>query len=255
MIKSALVGRDIGYTRSPEVHAAIARAMGITMSFDIVDVDYDGLENAVNGLLKSHDCFFVTKPYKNEVKRFLKKTHTECGVNFVTCGNAEGYNTDGVGFISALDYAFPDWSESVDAALVLGAGGAAYAVSEALIKRGKKAYVLNRTPVNAAKLCKALGAELYFNQPTRMIVNCTTLGLHGEDALYDMCVSPENFSYAFDLIYSPEGTPFLKRCKQAGAKTSNGKDMLIFQAIEGDMIASGIKADAKNIFDAVKEIL
>lgn len=255
MIRSALIGRDIGYTRSPEVHAAIAKAMGIEMTFDVVDVDYDRFSGAVNELLKYRDCFFITKPYKNEVKRFLKKINTECGVNFVTCSDGQGYNTDGLGFVRALDAAFPDWGTTVDAALILGAGGAAYAVAEALISRGKKAYVLNRTLMNAAKLCNTLGAELYLNQPAQMIVNCTTLGLHGEDALHSMCVSPENFSYAFDLIYSPEVTPFMKRCEEAGARTANGKDMLILQAIEGDIIASGIKADVFKIFDAVKEIL
>jgi shikimate dehydrogenase len=35
---------------------------------------------------------------------------------------------------------------------------------------------------------------------------------------------------AFDLIYNPEETLFLKNAKAQGATTKNGLDMLIYQA-------------------------
>ncbi len=103
--------------------------------------------------------------------------------------------------------------------------------------------------MNAAKLCNALGAEIYLNQPAEMIVNCTSLGLKGEDALAGLCVLPD-FEYAYDLIYSGGRTPFLNRCEQAGAKVSDGMDMLVFQAIEGDKILIG-DIDVGKVFEQV----
>lgn len=256
MYKAALLGRDIGYTRSPAVHRAISQVLGVEMSFEVVDVTLDKLDGAVEKLFKSVDGFFITKPYKNDIKRYLETVNTRCGVNFVTCGNKSGYNTDGVGFISSLDGKFPAWRNEVDSALVLGAGGAAYAVTEALQNAGKKVYVLNRTVMNAAKLCSALGAEMYLNQPTELIVNCTSLGLHGEDALYSMCVMPE-FKYGFDLIYSSD-TPFLKRLRNAGCKTENGMNMLVYQAIAGDRILFGNSLpqfDTEEVFKKASAIL
>ena len=254
MYKLALLGRDIGYTKSPAVHKAIAEALGIEIDFGVCDVALEGLEGAVNNLLKTTDAFFITKPYKNDVKRFLGTLNTRCGVNFVLCRDKAGYNTDGVGFISSLDAKFKTWRDEVNAVLVLGAGGAAYAVTEALINAGKNVYILNRTVMNAAKLCSSLGGEIYLNQPAEMIVNCTSLGLHGEDALYSMCVMPE-FKYGFDLVYSSGETPFLRRLREAGCKTENGMDMLIYQAIAGDRMLLGEQFDIEDVFKKVSTIL
>ncbi len=254
MIKCALIGCDIGYTRSPEVHRAIAAALGEEIAFDVIDVANDGLGAAVGRLLDEYDGFFVTKPYKNDVKKYLSSVDTRCGVNLVRCADRSGHNTDGVGFIRALDRAFDDWRDRVNGALVLGAGGAAYSVAESLLAAGKRVYVLNRTMLNAAKLTLALGAELYVNQPAELVVNCTSLGLHGEDVLTGLCVPPQ-FDYAFDLIYSPPETPFLKRCAAAGARIANGRDMLAYQAIEGDLLLLNRQADVNGVFEKVDCIL
>lgn len=254
MLKAALLGGDIGYTRSPLIHQKISEALGIEMRFEVADVAADGFSNAVERLLSETNGFFITKPYKNAVKNHLASVNTKCGVNLVKCADASGYNTDGTGFTCALDRAFKDWRDRVKSALVLGAGGAAYSVTEALIGAGKKVYNLNRTALNSARLCNALGAELYVNQPAELVVNCTSLGLHGEDALVGLCVIP-SFKYAYDLIYSPPQTPFLKRCGEAGACTANGRDMLIYQAIQGDGILLGCDLDVHGIFKEVDKLL
>lgn len=255
MYKLALLGRDIGYTKSPAVHKAIAIALGVEVDFEVCDVTLDKLDGAVNSLMESKDAFFITKPYKNDVKKYLSKINTKCGVNFVLCREKSGYNTDGVGFISSLDGTYPSWRGEVESALVLGAGGSAYAVTEALINAGKKVYVLNRTLMNAAKLCSHLGAEIYLNQPAELIVNCTSLGLHGEDALYTLCVMP-GFKYGFDLVYSGGETPFLRRLREAGGKVKDGMDMLVYQAIAGDKILLGDDSiDTEKVFKSVNKIL
>ncbi|MCH5162918.1 MAG: shikimate dehydrogenase [Clostridiales bacterium] len=254
MYKAALIGRDIGYTKSPEVHKAISDATGLDIEFTVRDVSSDGLKAEVERLKTEVDGFFVTKPYKTEIKKHLDFCETECGVNFVRTKDMRGFNTDGAGFMRALDKSFPDWRDNVNAALVLGAGGAAYSVAEALIKSGKKVYILNRTLMNAVKLCKTVGAEIYLNQPAELIVNATSLGLNGEDALASLCVIPQ-FKYAYDLIYTPPETPFMRRNAMAGAATQNGADMLLYQAIEGDAIMTGQELDVNDVFEKAKKLL
>jgi shikimate dehydrogenase len=64
------------------------------------------------------------------------------------------------------------------------------------------------------------------------VVNCTPLGTSPDVAEFPPI--PYQFftdkHLAFDLIYNPEETQFLKRAQQHGAITKNGKDMLVFQA-------------------------
>lgn len=253
MYKFALIGCDIGYTSSPVVHDAVSRELGIDISFEVCDVGADGLEATVQRLFESADGIFVTKPYKNDIKRYLDKVNTRSGVNVVRCADKNGFNTDGVGFLYALDRAFGDWRSKVRGVLVLGSGGAARSVAEALAGEGKSVYVLNRNMVEAAKMCRAYGVEQYYNQPAELIVNCTSAGSNGEDILKALCVSPE-FEYAYDLIYYAN-TPFLQRTAAAGAKVSDGKAMLVYQAIEGEKLLTGVEADTRKIFEKAFEKL
>ena len=247
MYKFALIGCDIGYTSSPVVHEAVSGELGIDISFEVCDIGASGLEATVTKLFDTVDGIFVTKPYKNDIKRYLDKVNTRSGVNVVRCADKSGFNTDGIGFLYALDRAFDDWRSKVRGVLVLCSGGAARSVAEALADTGKSVYVLNRDMVTAAKMCRAFGIEQYYNQPAELIVNCTSAGSDGEDILKALCVSPE-FEYAYDLIYYAD-TPFMQRTAAAGAKVSDGKAMLVYQAIEGEKLLTGVKADTLEVFE------
>lgn len=252
MRKIALIGKDIGYTYSPGIHAAIIEAIGADAVFEVEDIPYDMLEGTVDRLVKTHVGFFVTKPYKLAVKAFVKSD--DGPVNLVRSCDRTGHNTDGIGFLRALDKSFGSWHSDVSAALVLGAGGAARAVVGALTAQGKAVYVLDRTLMNAARLvAEYSGAELYVNQPAQLIVNCTDVGRNGEDALAALCVLPD-FEYAFDLVYGNVDTPFLRRNRIGGARqVADGTDMLIYQAIEGDKILLEAEFDTEKVFDTVKQ--
>lgn len=253
MHKIALLGRDIAYTKSPAVHCAIAQALCEDIAFDVFDTPYDKLSGAVATLLRDYDGFFVTKPYKTEIKRFI--SGADFSVNLVRCADKTAYSTDGVGFMRALDRNFPDWKNNVNAVLVLGTGGAAHAVVGALTSVGKKVYVLGRSVVNSAKLItQHKNAELYTGQSAEMAVNCTPLGLNGEDALFAFCVPPA-FMYAYDAVYTDTITPFLRRNRNSGAMIADGTDMLLYQAIEGDRILLKKQFDVQKVYSSAAKIL
>ena len=253
MNKLALLGKDISYTLSPDVHCAIARTLGKEMTFDTVNISSETLAITVDRLLSEYDGFFVTKPYKLDVKQYVGFNRA-ASINVVRSRDRAVAETDGDGFLLALDRNFADWRIDVNNALVLGAGGAARSVATALSAQGKRVFILDRTAVRAAKLCTAIGAELYANQSAQLIVNCTSAGWNGEDVLHSLCVLPE-FDYAFDLVYARGGTPFIKRCAQSGGRATDGTDMLIYQAIEGEKFIYGRDLDTEKVFDGVKKIL
>lgn len=254
MYKLALLGRDIGYTRSPEVHRAIARAVDMDERFDVFDVKYDELMGAIDMLTSEYDGFFVTTPYKQTVKQFITGERGGA-INVVRSRDRAVFDTDGIGFILALDGSFSGWREKVNDVLVMGAGGAAHSVAAALVKNGKRVYVLDRTTMNAARLASShSGVTLYTNQPTELAVNCTSVGRNGEDILKTLCVLPE-FDYAFDLVYADGGTRFLRRAATNGAHVADGKDMLIYQAAEGVKLITGEDFDTQSVFAQVKRIL
>lgn len=250
-MKIALLGRGISYTRSGEVHGAIAQALGAELDFSVCDVTYDILGGAVKKLIAECDGFFVTQPYKKDVGRYLPAA-SGGAINVVRSRDRSAINTDGDGFILAMNRVFPEWKDKVGGAVVLGAGGAAFAVCSALKREGKRVFVLDRTLKNALRLSSETGAELYYNDPAELIVNCTCVGRDGGDILRMLCVQPL-FDYAFDLTYG-ERTQFMNRCASSGGRVSGGDGMLIYQAILGDAFIFG-NIDAEKTYDRVMKIL
>ena len=59
--------------------------------------------------------------------------------------------------------------------------------------------------------------------------------------------------YAYDLVYSPLHTQFMKDCEKAGAKTACGLSMLIYQAVVADEIFLGLKDTDRNRLFAAAE--
>ena len=152
-------------------------------------------------------------------------------------------NTDVEGFINNLDASAPGWDRAGEA-LVLGAGGAARAVVFGLIERGiKTVHLANRTidrarrwPISSARACSRSGWDEIGELLPRagLLVNTTSLGMHGQPAARDRCRAP-----AATMPWSP--TSSMCRCrrncspprKARGLKTADGLGMLLHQAVRG----------------------
>jgi shikimate dehydrogenase len=138
-----------------------------------------------------------------------------------------GYNTDVFGFETSLK---PLLHSSIKKALVLGNGGVTKAVAYVLNKLGIEFLVVSRSP-NTHTISYQSIDENILNQ-YQLIINCTPIGMFPN--IDDAPKIPYQFitanHLAFDLIYLPEETLFLKNCKAQGATTKNGLDMLHLQA-------------------------
>ena len=145
-----------------------------------------------------------------------------------------GYNTDAPGFKAALcEFLGVDTLEDKKV-LMLGAGGAAKAVAYALNELKADVYIHNRTLEKA----EALASKYWFRVlkdikdfKGEIIVNASSVGLNSD------ADAAEGYEFTgkesvFDLVYHPEETTIMRRCREAGGKAENGFKMLINQAIK-----------------------
>lgn len=187
----------------------------------------------------------VTIPYKESIIPFLDSLSPEAKeIGAVNCikisqGKTTGYNTDVYGFSQSIK---PFLDTNHQRALILGTGGASKAVAAALRKVGVEIYFVTSAPQK-----KTANTFFYAEINTlvmnafKLMVNTTPLGTFPD---VDACPSlPYQFfspqHLAYDLVYNPEETLFLKRAKAQGAMTVNGLSMLQLQAEKSWEIWSG----------------
>jgi shikimate dehydrogenase len=157
-------------------------------------------------------------------------------------GELRSTNTDIEGFINNLDACAPGW-DGVEDALVLGAGGSSRAVVFGLIERGiKRVHLANRTLERAHALADQFGANVHpvswqaigdLLPRAGLLVNTTSLGMHGQPALEADVSRLPSHAVVADLVYVPLQTPLLEAARARGLKTADGLGMLLYQAVHG----------------------
>ncbi|MGQ2982674.1 shikimate dehydrogenase family protein [Flavobacterium sp.] len=176
----------------------------------------------------------VTIPYKEEVIPLLDSLSGTAkiigAVNTVKIsrdGKLKGYNTDHYGFRKALE---PLLNTDHTKALILGTGGASKAVAYALRKMKIEYDFVSRNGDETIFSYEDLDNEI-FSEYT-IIINTTPLGtfpgIESCPALDYTLFTKRHI--AFDLVYNPTVTKFLRLAKENGATTENGYAMLVFQA-------------------------
>ena len=133
-------------------------------------------------------------------------------------------NTDAGGLLDALEE-----DPRGRGALVLGAGGAGRAAAWALREAGAHVAVWNRTPERARTLAAELGID-HADRSGRaadILVNATSLGLHGEDLPAEVELEPA--AVVVDLVYGPEPTGLCRWAEAAGARVVGGLEVLVRQ--------------------------
>lgn len=228
-----------GHTRSPAMHNAAYRALGLDAVYLAFDVPPAALAPAVAGLRAlGARQFAVSIPHKETVIAHLDAVDAVArrigAVNTATLreGRLVGSNTDWLGAVRAVER-----ETSLDGrrAVVLGAGGTARAVVHGLQERGARVAILNRTPERAEALARELGAAAagrlsdLARTPHDVLVNTTSVGLRSDSSP----VAPEALregSVVLDAVYDPERTRLLRDAEARGARVVEGKWMLVYQA-------------------------
>lgn len=258
---AGLIGWPVAHSRSPLMHNYWCEKYELNAAYLPLPVIEGQVEMALRGLAAAgFQGVNVTIPHKeaafaacDELTETARRAGAANTLRFEN-GRIIGDCTDGTGFCENI---LAHGGRLEGTALVLGAGGAARAVIAALLDRGMKVLVANRSRTRAETLIQTLkGGEVieWANWPehlagTSLLVNATSLGMHGgpsldwekmlEKAPLSLCVT--------DLVYTPRQTPLLRAAQKRGLKTVDGLGMLIFQAIEGFRLWFGVTPELDDV--------
>ena len=233
--KYGLLGKDISYSFSKnyftEKFSQNLFDDCVYNNFDIPTIEEFPTILKTNPDLKGLN---VTIPYKETILSYLDTLSDKAFrigavnvIRFTKKGTLKGYNSDWYGFRKSLE---PLLQAHHKKALILGTGGAAKAVAFALEQMGIFYTYVSREASENAIDYSLINATSFDNY--QIIINCTPVGTSPN--IKEFPPIPYEFftdkHIAFDLIYNPEETQFLKKAKKKGAITKNGHEMLVFQA-------------------------
>lgn len=247
----AIFGHPVSHSLSPALHNAAFRQMGLDFCYIALDVHPSELRAAVEGVRAMNFAGLnVTVPHKEAIMPMLDKVDPEASfigaVNTIVNRNGKliGYNTDGRGFMRSLE------EESVDVAgkkvFLVGAGGAARAVSWYLAESGSDLSIYNRTAEKAELLVNDLAINFKnvrnaegFDElgEADIVINSTSLGLKPGDPLPFDPSGLQPGAVVVDLIY--QDTPLIQEARRKGYKTLNGLGMLLWQGVLASEIWTG----------------
>ncbi|MFA6774673.1 MAG: shikimate dehydrogenase [Sphaerochaetaceae bacterium] len=235
-----VIGNPVLQTKSPVIHNPGFHAIHYNAIYVPFQVD------SVRAFFKLAEMlpvygFSVTIPHKRNVLPYLGRITREvkqigsCNTVVHIQSMWKGINTDYYGFLEPLSSRLTDGT--IKSALVIGAGGASRAIVWALRNHDVKVTVVNRTVEHA----KALAMETMsaydsldhisaYSGSVDLVVQTTSVGMtphEQDDASKGYLFSGKEI--AFDLVYKPRETVFLRRAKEAGCRTISGALMLLEQ--------------------------
>ncbi len=258
----AVIGWPVGHSLSPHIHNAGFDALdlpGVYVPLPIAPA-YEQFAAVVDALRNCPDMnlrgLSVTIPHKENALRYVRERRGTVdalsqqigAINTLVWRSAEGlpegFNTDYAGALDALVSAWTGRRTDLAAKriVVLGAGGAARAIVAALAAHGADVAIYSLPHAQA----EALAAE--FNGKTGHVValpwdqrrdahadawiNTTPLGMYPkiDDSPIDFDPPWTRDTVAFDIVYNPLTTKFLRLAQAKNAQTVNGLEMFIRQA-------------------------
>jgi len=252
-----VIGSPIRQSLSPLLHNAAFGALGLNWVSLAFEVAPGQAAAAVDGMRALGLAgLSVTMPHKADVAMLVDRcTEVAARLQSVNCivaqdGDLVGASTDGEGFLASLRRG-ADFDPSGKCCLVIGAGGAARAVVDALGRAGAAdVAVVNRTPDRAtavAALAGSVGRAVVERGDTPaggdaveaavaqadLVVNATPVGMAGVAPAAAWLVSPTLLrpgQVVSDLVYAPRPTTWLAAAADAGATAVDGLGMLVHQA-------------------------
>jgi shikimate dehydrogenase len=264
---AGLIGRAIQHSRSPAIHEAEARELGLPLAYRLVDFDALGLADArLDELVRllagmGFSGCNVTYPFKQQAMASCTSlgdaAATLGAVNTLVFGDGEvrGENTDWQGFSWLVELEF---GAVVGQRIAqIGAGGAGSATAYALARLGVGQVLLyDPAPGRAAELAARLSpafatctfipcesAEQAISKADG-VVNATPVGTEKLPGTPFPPALMQAGQWLADIIYAPWETEVLAAARRQGQKTANGASMVVGQAAEAFRIITGAQPDS-----------
>jgi shikimate dehydrogenase len=270
-----VIGDPIEHSMSPKMHNTAIQALGLNyvyISFHVYSKDLAaaiaGIRSLqIRGINVTIPHKIAVMPYVDEIDPLAQKIGA---INTIKNENGHIFarNTDGEGALIALNEAGCDPQGKV--IVILGAGGAAKAITFYLASLAKRLIIINRSSSHLNELIKSL--QKNFQVPidgisdnntvaienairsAALLINTTPIGMYPHKD--EMPIDPSLFHpnlFVFDIIYNPIETKLLHIARTKGCKTLNGIKMLVNQGAIAFEWWTGIKPDKKLMETAILE--
>jgi shikimate dehydrogenase len=249
-----VIGDPVEHSFSPIMHNAAIASLGLDYVYLPLPVKKGNLPNAIAGFTAIDLVgFSITIPHKQEIIPLLSEISPTAAmigaVNTVwrTPTGWQGTNTDVEGFIAPLTTMSRDWKRVIP--VVLGNGGAARAVIAGLAKLGcREIHLVGRNVdklaqfyqswTNTSQISSILKIHYWEGlkgllPAAELLINTTPVGMYPkvDESPLDQSLMRklQSGAIAYDLIYTPNPTQFLKLAQAQGATIINGLEMLVQQ--------------------------
>jgi len=246
MRTAGVVGRPVGHSLSPLIHAAWLETAGLDGAYHAFEVEPEGFDAFIaarrGGPLVGLN---VTAPHKERALALADTADAAARAAgaanlllFTPDGRVGARNTDGLGLLAALAEQAPGLQLRGARVVLLGAGGAARSAAVTLRGAGAaEVRIVNRTLSRASTLAAETGAASFAwaDLPAALaaadaLVNATTLGREGGEPLDIALDGLRPGAAVMDMVYRPLETPLLRQARARGFVPVDGLAMLIGQA-------------------------
>lgn len=259
-----LIGDNIAASSAPRLHRLAGAQAGMVVRYDrLVPRDeglaFDALFEACSG--RGYRALNITYPYKERAAAKVRiddpLVAAMGAVNTVLfdADGARGFNTDHSGFISAYRAARGD--QAPGKVLMIGTGGVGRAVGFGLAALGAAELRLcDRDTAKAqalaedlARAAASLTVTLHDSAESGAsgadgLINCTPVGMVGYDGTPLPAPAMRGAHWAFDAVYTPVETQFLRDATASGVQVISGWELFFHQGLHAWQLFSGLEADA-----------
>jgi shikimate dehydrogenase len=258
-----VIGNPVKHSLSPVIHNGAFKRMGMNAVY--LNFEIENVAEAMAGVRGlGIRGVSVTIPFKTQVVAYLDQVDSVASeikaINTITNedGNLIGYNTDWYGAMEALE-------EKVDLrnkrVVLLGAGGAARAISWGLKEKNCRVFIINRSSDKARNLASEFGFNYspissVDSLDAHVIINATSVGMYPnnrESPLPKELLKPG--MTVMDIVYAPLKTKLLREAEERGCQTINGLEMLARQGAAQFQIWTGRKPEIGQIKEDLRRYL
>lgn len=258
-----LLGHPVAHSLSPAMHNRAFQETGhngVYLAFDVPEI----APAIAAGRALNVRGWSVTIPHKVSIMPLLDEVDPVAArigaVNTVIQrdGRLVGYNSDGLGAVTALLEKTALQGQTV---AVIGAGGAARAIAFSLKQAGARVAVVNRSVPKGEALARELDAPFVplaeFDRPVySMLINTTPVGMtpHADAMPFPESVL-EPRMVVMDIVYNPLDTRLLRTARRRGCVTVDGVAMFVYQGAFQFELWTGKKAPAAVMRETVMKAL
>ena len=259
-----LIGQSISASRSPSLHNMLGELKQLPVSYELQELDSSAVEAFTERLSLIREKGFigtnVTFPFKqiavdsaDEVNDSVKKVGST-NTLLLKDGKVCAFNTDYTGFIRGYRTRLAD--QAAGKVLMIGAGGVGRAVAFGLFEVGAtELFITDLNVAGAEALAQSLNDAGYkatviaadevadIAKGVDGLVNCTPVGHYKTPGNPLAASAFGGQKWAFDAVYTPLDTEFLKAANADGLTIVSGFDLFFYQALDAFEIFTGVQVD------------